>query len=62
MGAPITYQLDGRQYISLMGGQGVQERYGIRANEPPQKPTASTVYPKVLTYVLDRNASQEAAK
>ena len=42
MGPPITYQLDGKQYVALMGGTGkVIPRY---ANVPaPPTPAASTL-------------------
>jgi quinohemoprotein ethanol dehydrogenase len=43
-GPPITYQLDGRQYISFMGGNG-QGRGGGAARRP-----------MVYTFVLDGNA------
>lgn len=49
MGPPITYAVDGKQYVSLMGGSG------------PFKPAIGTNFgpgpnpslPKLLTYVLD---------
>jgi quinohemoprotein ethanol dehydrogenase len=57
MGAPITYEIDGKQYISLMGGMGVTERYGLTANNPPPPPPSpSTIYPRLLTFVLDGKA------
>jgi quinohemoprotein ethanol dehydrogenase len=55
MGPPITYLLDGKQYLSLMGGTGVvvprdaQQAANGSAN-------ASTVKPKLLTFVLDGQA------
>jgi quinohemoprotein ethanol dehydrogenase len=52
MGPPITYELDGKQYIALMGGQGlVVPRNAEPGHEPT--PTASTVFPKLMTFVLD---------
>jgi len=59
MGPPITYLLDGKQYVTLMGGTGVvvprdaQQAAQQAANG--QTPT-STVKPKVLTFVLDGKA------
>jgi len=54
MGPPITYQVAGKQYVSLMGGTGtVRPRIdagGAAANPPPPVPGAS---PKLLTFVLD---------
>ena len=55
MGPPITYQLDGRQYVSFMGGTGVvvpRDATQAATNPPP----TSTVTPKLLTFVLDGKA------
>src|SRR5580658_5653862 len=51
MGPPITYMLDGKQYISLMGGTGkVTPSVGF----PPAPPSATPPgLPKLLTFVLD---------
>jgi quinohemoprotein ethanol dehydrogenase len=52
MGPPITYQLDGQQYVSLMGGVGAAAAGG---NAGPGN--ASTPFPpRLLTFVLDGNA------
>lgn len=49
MGPPMTYMLDGKQYVSLQGGQGAAgSGFGGGA--------ASKVLPKLLTFVLDGNA------
>jgi quinohemoprotein ethanol dehydrogenase len=61
MGPPITYVLDGKQYISLMGGQGQTGGGGNRganAAAPAQNaaPAAGPVMPKLLTFVLDGKA------
>lgn len=53
MGPPITYQLDGKQYITLMGGLGVVVGRSVEPGTPPPVPTAQTVFPKMLTFVLD---------
>ncbi len=55
MGPPITYELDGKQYVSLMGGQGAMERYG--ASTGSKIPMPRLVPPKLLTFVLDGKAS-----
>jgi PQQ-dependent dehydrogenase (methanol/ethanol family) len=47
MGPPITYQVDGRQYVSLMGGAGAVATGGGGAT------AAVPVPPKLLTFVLD---------
>lgn len=44
MGPPITYALDGRQYVALMGGSGVDTASG--------NPAPATG-PSLLTFVLD---------
>jgi quinohemoprotein ethanol dehydrogenase len=48
MGPPITYQLDGRQYIALMGGVGAAAAGG---NAGPGN-QATPFSPKLLTFVL----------
>jgi len=51
MGPPITYQLDGKQYISLMGGTGkVTPSVGL---PPPPPSTTPPGLPRLLTLVLD---------
>ena len=51
MGPPITYQLDGKQYVSLMGGVGTV----TLGNAGPGN--AATLFsPKLLTLVIDGNA------
>jgi quinohemoprotein ethanol dehydrogenase len=59
MGPPMTYLLDGKQYVSLMGGMGVvvprdaQQAAQQAANGPAN---TSTIKPKLLTFVLDGKA------
>jgi hypothetical protein len=60
MGPPITYLIDGKQYISLMGGQGTvvarnveAAATGAAANAAPATPATPPVLPKLLTFVLD---------
>jgi PQQ-dependent dehydrogenase (methanol/ethanol family) len=57
MGPPITYQIDGKQYVAVMGGTGVvQPRNGQAVAAPPAMPpatiTAPPPLPKLLTYSL----------
>src|SRR5579863_8495009 len=55
MGPPITYELDGKQYVTIAGGigTGVPPR-PTAAREPPRAPTSgATAQPKLLTFVLD---------
>src|SRR5438093_10659940 len=62
MGPPITYMLDGKQYVSFMGGQGTLPP--PLPNAPPPAPGTApagpTVPPKLLTFVLDGKASLPA--
>ena len=51
MGPPITYELDGKQYISVMGGTG-----RVVATIPGTPPPSNPVLPKLLTFVLDGTA------
>ncbi|MCU1339103.1 MAG: alcohol dehydrogenase [Bryobacterales bacterium] len=49
MGPPITYQIDGKQYVAVMGGTGpVMPRNG----QAPATPATPPVLPKLLTYSL----------
>jgi quinohemoprotein ethanol dehydrogenase len=59
MGPPITYLIDGKQYISLMGGTGkVTPSVGF----PPAPPSATPPgLPKLLTFVLDGAPIPDAA-
>ena len=50
MGPPITYQIDGVQYVSIMGGTGkVKPSVGL----PPPPATSIPALPRLLTFVLD---------
>jgi quinohemoprotein ethanol dehydrogenase len=67
MGPPITYQLDGKQYVTLMGGTGVvQARDGgpLAANAagPGGAPATPPAMPKLLTFALDGKAPLPAAE
>lgn len=53
MSPPITYMVDGKQYIALMGGTGVVIAKNAEPGAPPPPPSASTVMPKLMTFVLD---------
>jgi quinohemoprotein ethanol dehydrogenase len=49
MGPPITYLLDGKQYVAVMGGQGTV--VGGRGGVAP--PPAEPVRPRLYVYALD---------
>src|SRR5205809_2023667 len=59
MGPPITYMLDGKQYVAFLGGQGIV--LPPLPNAPPpapggvpgNAPAGPTVPPRLLTFVLD---------
>jgi len=64
MGPPITYQLDGKQYVALMGGTGAVRPMNFGAAEPtaaaaqaatapPRAAGQGQVTPKLMVYVLD---------
>jgi PQQ-dependent dehydrogenase (methanol/ethanol family) len=54
MGPPITYLLDGKQYVAVLGGQGTV--VGGRGGVAP--PPAEPVRPRLYVYALDANAAQ----
>ena len=54
MGPPMTYMLDGKQYVALMGGQGVIAPGG-GPGVPAQAP-GSVMTPKLLVFLLDGKA------
>jgi len=59
MGPPITYMLDGKQYVAFLGGQGMvlpplpNAPLPAPGAVPGNAPTGPTVPPKLLTFVLD---------
>lgn len=53
MGPPITYQLDGKQYIAVAGGQGIVVARNAEPGAPPPQASATTVFPKLMVFVLD---------
>jgi quinohemoprotein ethanol dehydrogenase len=53
MGPPITYMLDGKQYVSFMGGTGTIVPRDATA---VVQPSPNAVKPKLLTFVLDGKA------
>jgi len=57
MGPPITYQLNGQQYVALMGGVGTVP---TGANAGPGN-AGTPVPPKLLVFVLDGKAPLPAA-
>lgn len=59
MGPPMTYMLDGKQYVALLGGQGNVPRFGPA---PANAPTQAPVPPRLLVFTLDGTAALPAAK
>jgi hypothetical protein len=57
MGPPITYLIDGKQYVSFMGGTG-QVTGGRGATPPAGGPSTTTASPKLFTFALDGNGLQ----
>jgi len=58
MGPPITYMLDGKQYVTFAGGTGVVVPRDATQQAPP---AANATKPKMLTFVLDGKAPLPAA-
>jgi quinohemoprotein ethanol dehydrogenase len=56
MGPPITFQLDGKQYVALMGGVG-----GISGGNAGPQNVATPNQPTLLTFVLDGTAALPGA-
>src|SRR4029453_12188065 len=57
VGPPMTYMLDGKQFIALMAGTGVTGRGGGgggggRGPPPPPAPTDTNNNPKLLVYAV----------
>jgi len=52
MGPPITYMVDGKQYVAVAGGQGIGGG-GRGANATA---AANPILPRIYVYVLDGNA------
>jgi outer membrane protein assembly factor BamB len=56
MGPPITFMLDGKQYIAVAGGQGAGAGGGRGGPPAGAAPPAAPVLPRLYVYVLDGNA------
>jgi len=56
MGPPITFQLDGKQYIAVAGGQGQGAGGGRGAAQPSATPATAPILPKLYVYTLDGTA------
>jgi quinohemoprotein ethanol dehydrogenase len=69
MGPPMTYQLEGKQYVAFMGGRGIvvggfnlppppAEATAAAAAPPPPPPSTTTpVMPRLYVYALDAKPS-----
>ena len=53
MGPPVTYELDGKQYVALMGGTGIVIARNAEPGAPPPPANADTVFPKLRVFELD---------
>jgi hypothetical protein len=60
MGPPMTYLLDGKQYIVVMGGQGTITGGpgGEFAPPPGAVPAAAPIPPRLYVYALDAKGPQ----
>ena len=64
VGPPITYQLDGKQYVAVMGGQGAVS-FGAFGPPPPPAgtpPPPPPPAPKLMVFVLDGKAPLPGAE
>ncbi len=70
MGPPITYMLDGKQYVALMGGLGTvistfqpppPPPGAAPPPPPPTEPASAPVLPKLLVFELDGKAKLPVA-
>lgn len=63
-GPPITYEIDGKQYVSVMGGTGsVRPRLSAPAPDAAAAQTGTIYPPRLVTYALDGAAPRaEASK
>jgi quinohemoprotein ethanol dehydrogenase len=52
MGPPMTFEIDGKQFITVTGGVGLVVARNAEPGAPPPVPTASTVYPRMVTFAL----------
>jgi quinohemoprotein ethanol dehydrogenase len=57
MGPPITYRLDGRQYVALMGGVGEVTGGGAGPGN-----SATPFAPKLMTFAIAADASSARAE
>ena len=53
MSPPTTWQLDGKQYVTVLGGNGLVLGRNAEPGTPLPPTTENTVFPKMLTFVLD---------
>ena len=51
---PITYELDGKQYVSILAGRGVVVQFGENTGPKIKAPPS-----RVFTFVLDGKATAE---
>jgi quinohemoprotein ethanol dehydrogenase len=62
MGPPITYMLDGKQYVAVMGGQGTVSGGfvppGAPAPPPPATPPPPAMAPRLYVYALGAKAQE----
>jgi hypothetical protein len=54
-GPPMTFMLDGRQYIALMGGQGPGQPQGFGGGTPPDPKGPPPAPPRLMVLAVDAN-------
>jgi quinohemoprotein ethanol dehydrogenase len=60
MASPITYELDGRQYVAILGGRAANPAAGLRGGAGAAGLEPSPFAPKLFIFGLDGKTSVEA--
>jgi quinohemoprotein ethanol dehydrogenase len=53
IGPPMTYLLDGKQYVAVMGGQGPGQPQGFGGGTPPNPKGPPPPAPKLMIFAID---------
>jgi len=61
MASPVTYELDGKQYIAIMGGRSANPAAGLRGGAGRAGQDQSGPGPKLFIFALDGKKNVEEA-
>ena len=53
IGPPMTFQMDGKQYIVVQGGQGPGQPQGFGGGDPVNPNRPPPPFPKLMVYTID---------